>query len=116
MSERKYEWTNVTDTFGEEDRHYKDKYLEIDEVYNREVEVSLFSSLEGSYEIYVSYGIMYGIVYADHDKAHEIRENIKADLEKAYDTSKEPSDDYIDWFAGKYGLQLPADTLFDFGL
>lgn len=76
----------------------------------------MFSAKEGLYEIYVSYGRMYGIVYADSEKAYMIRENIKEDLEKAYDYSTEPSSDYISWFARKYDLQLPMDTLFDFDI
>ena len=47
------EWKNVTDTFSEEQRHYNGKYLEIDEVYNDEVEVSVFSADDEPYEIYL---------------------------------------------------------------
>ena len=32
-----YEWTDVTGSFSEEQRHYKNTYLEIVEVYNMEV-------------------------------------------------------------------------------
>lgn len=46
------EWKNVTDTFSEEQRYYNGKYLEIDEVYNDEVEVSVFSADDEPYEIY----------------------------------------------------------------
>ncbi|GAB1475486.1 hypothetical protein MASR2M70_03180 [Bacillota bacterium] len=55
-----YNWENVTDFFSEEDRHYKNTYMEINEVYDEVVEVSLFSSEDGIYEIYFSYGKMYG--------------------------------------------------------
>ena len=113
---KKYEWTDVTGSFSEGQRHYKNTYLEIDEVYNMEVEVSLFSAEEGLYEIYVSYGRMYGIVYVAPEKAYALRESIKEDLEKAYDNSREPSSDYINWFVKKYDLQLPMDTLFDFNM
>ena len=108
------EWKDVTSYFSESQRYYKDTYLEIDEVYNEELEVSLFSSEEGPYEIYFSYGKMYGIVYADADKAYEVREQMKKDLQEAYDQSTEPSSEYIDWFAGKYDVQLPLDIYFDF--
>ena len=37
--------------FSESQRYYKHTYLEIDEVYDEELEVSLFSSEEGPYEI-----------------------------------------------------------------
>ncbi len=110
------EWKDVTSCFSESQRYYKHTYLEIDEVYDEELEVSLFSSEEGPYEIYFSYGIMYGIVYADADKAYEVREQMKKDLQEAYDQSKEPSSEYIDWFAKKYDVQLPMDIYFDFNL
>ena len=38
------EWVNVTDSFSESQRHYKNTYLEICEVFDEVVEVSLFSS------------------------------------------------------------------------
>ena len=63
-----YKWVDVTNTFSEKARHYKNTYLEIDEVYDGVVEVSLFSSKEGLYEIYFSYGKMYGIIYVDAKK------------------------------------------------
>ena len=37
-----YNWENVTESFSEDERHYKDTYLEINEVYDGIVEVSLF--------------------------------------------------------------------------
>ena len=48
-------WKNVTDTFSEKQRYYKEKYLEIDEVYDDALEVSVFSAVDGPYEIYFSY-------------------------------------------------------------
>lgn len=36
-----YKWKDVTEYFSEDARHYKETYLEIDEVLNEEVEVSL---------------------------------------------------------------------------
>ena len=55
------EWKNVTKHFTEEERQYNGKYLEIDEVYDDVVEVSLFSAKNDIYEIYISFGIMCGI-------------------------------------------------------
>ncbi|MDO4306773.1 MAG: hypothetical protein Q4C77_08050 [Eubacteriales bacterium] len=107
------EWRNVTHTFTEEQRHYKETYLEICEVYNEEVEVSLFSASDAPYEIYVSYGSMYGIVYADKEEAYTKREEIKKELEREYQKYKEPTDEFINAFAEKYGLNLPNDVLFD---
>lgn len=42
-----YIWKDVTEFFSESQRYYKDCYLEIDEVYDECVEVSLFSSQKG---------------------------------------------------------------------
>lgn len=38
-------WRNVTNTFSEERRHYSNTYLEICEVYDEAVEVSVFSAV-----------------------------------------------------------------------
>ena len=85
------QWVNVTDTFSESQRHYKNTYL----------------------EIYFSFGIMYGIVYAEKENAYERREQMKADLEKEYCKNKEPSNEFIDSFAKKFDVCLPGDVLFD---
>lgn len=107
------QWVNVTDTFSESQRHYKNTYLEICEVLNEELEVSLFSSEDDPYEIYFSFGIMYGIVYAEKEKAYEKREQMKAELEEEYRKNKEPSADFINSFAKKYEVCIPSDTFFD---
>ncbi len=44
------QWVNVTDTFSESRRHYKNTYLEICEVIGDALEVSLFSSAGQPYE------------------------------------------------------------------
>lgn len=106
-------WKNVTQSFSEAERHYKDCYLEIDEVYDEAIEVSLFSSQKGPYEIYVSYGCMYGIIYAEAEKAELKREEVKRELEKEYQKHKEPTDEYINEFAQKYDLCMPNDVLFN---
>ncbi len=107
------EWRNVTDYFSEERRHYMDKYLEIDEVYDEVVEVSLFSIEDDLYEIYVGYGIMYGIIYVEKEKAYALREEIKQVLEKEYQKHKEPTGEFINKFGNKYNICLPADLFFD---
>lgn len=38
-------WVNVTDTFTEEQRHYRNTYLEICEVLDDKIEVSFFQEL-----------------------------------------------------------------------
>lgn len=107
-----YTWTDVTDTFSEEQRHYKDTYLEIDELYNMDVEISLFSRQDGPYEICIWYGLMYGIVYAEAEKAVEVRERIKKDIEKVYDGPEDPTEEFILLLEDKYDIQFPDDTLF----
>lgn len=106
-------WRNVTNTFSEERRHYLNTYLEICEVYDDAVEVSIFSSDSSPYEIYVSYGIMYGIVYCDKEAVYKKFEEIKQVLQKDYEENKEPTGDFIRTFADTYELCLSNDVLFD---
>ena len=87
--------------------------MEIDEVYDECVEVSLFSSQKGLYEIYVSYGRMYGIIYAEAEEAQAKREEVKAVLEKEYQKHKEPTAEFINEFVEKYKLCIPNDIFFD---
>lgn len=108
-----YEWKNVTEYFSEEERHYKDTYLEIDEVYDEKVEVSLFSSPDGLYELYVSYGIMHGIIYVEAEKADSKREEVKNELAQECQKHKEPTNEFIDAFSEKHKLKLPIDIFFD---
>lgn len=106
-------WKNVTECFTEEQRHYNGKYLEIDEVYDDVVEVSLFSSKDDLYEIYISYGIMCGIVYVEEEKAYNLREEIKKVLADEYAKNKKPTGEFIDKFDKKYNICLPNDLFFD---
>lgn len=108
-----YNWENVTELFSEEDRHYKNTYMEINEVYDGKIEVSLFSSKEGSYEIYFSYGILYGIIYVDKEKAASKREDVKNELEQEYQNHKEPTNEFINAFCAKHKVCMPSDILFD---
>lgn len=106
-------WENVTDTFSEEKRHYSNTYLEICEVYDEAVEISVFSAVNNPYKIYVSYGAMYGIIYCSREEAYKKFEEIKEVLEKDYEENKEPSNEFINTFAKTYGLCLPNDIFFD---
>ena len=102
-------WRNVTNTFLEERRYYSNTYLEICEVYDEAVEVSVFSAVDNPYEIYLSYGI----IYCDKEEAYEKFEEIKQVLQKDYEENQEPSSEFINMFADTYGLCLPNDVLFD---
>lgn len=106
-------WVNVTECFSEKQRHYKNTYLEVDWVYDDVVEVSLFSSFEDPYEIYVRYGIMYGIIYVDEEHAYQKYEEIKKELEMEYEKHPEPTSEFINLFANKHHLSMPFDVLFD---
>ena len=108
-----YTWKNVTDSFSEEDRHYKNTYMEINEVYDGKIEVSLFSSKDGLYEIYFSYGILYGIIYVDAEKADSKREDVKNELAQEYQNHKEPTSKFINSFCEKHKVCMPSDILFD---
>lgn len=108
-----YNWENVTDSFSEKDRHYKDTYMEINEVYDEIVEVSLFSSDDGLYEIYFSYDKFYGIIYADAENAYSKREDVKNELAQEYQKHKEPTGEFINSFCEKHKVCMPSDILFD---
>ena len=62
-------WRDVTDYFSASERHYKDVYLAICMVFDEILEVSLFSSLTDSYEIYFSYNRFFGIIYVNEQEA-----------------------------------------------
>jgi hypothetical protein len=109
-------WINVTENFSEEERHYKDTYLEISEVYDDKVEVSLFSSKDDMNEIYFSYGIMIGIIYVKEDEMEAKREEVKSELLEEYLKGEELSDEFIRAFTKKHNVQLPSDILFDMNL
>lgn len=108
-----YNWENVTKFFSEDDRHYKNTYMEINEVYDEKVEVSLFSSKDGLYEIYFSYGILYGIIYVDAEKANSKREEVKNELAQEYQNHKDPTNEFINEFCEKHKVCIPSDILFD---
>lgn len=107
-------WIDVTADFSKDERRYKDMYLEIDEVYDNTVEVSLFSRAEGDYEIFFTFDILHGVVYTDKIHAHAKREEMKRELEDEYKKHKEPTSDFINAFCEKHEVALPADIFFDF--
>lgn len=110
------EWKNVTEYFSEAQRHYNGKYLEIDEVYDEEVEVSVFSAIDEPYEIYFSYDIFYGIVYAEKENVYKIRDEMKRELQAEYEKNKNVTDEFIRNFARKYNVCMPGDIFFNFDL
>ena len=109
-------WVDVTSSFSEKERYYKNLYMEINEMYDDVVEVSLFSCMEGLYEIYFSYDIFYGIIYVEAETAHEKRNEVKKELEMEYNKNKQATRDFINSFAAKHDVQLPHDIFFNFNL
>lgn len=106
-------WEDVTNNFSEEERHYSNTYMEINEVYDGEVEVSLFSSKVGPFEIYFSYDIFYGIIYVEAEKAVAKREEIKKELVQEYQKHKKVTDEFIKLFYEKHEVCLPNDIFFN---
>lgn len=107
------DWKNMIDFFSEDERYYKNTYLEINEVYDEQIEVSLFSSRDEPYEIYFSYGIFYGIIYVDRKMAHSKREEVKNELAEEFQNNEEPTDEFINEFCEKFEVCMPNDVLFD---
>jgi len=109
-------WNNVTGEFSDKQRRYKNMYLEICEVYDKALELSLFSSAVDPYEIYFSYGNFYGIIYLDKESAVKKYETVKKELELEYRQNNDPTETFINEFAEKHGVSLPNDIFFDFPL
>lgn len=107
-------WKDKTYSFTEKQRHFKNKYLEICNVFDERVEVNLYSSDE-EYEIYVNYGKMFGISYVSEEEAYERFEMIKEDIEKEIEKNGfDPSRDFVNEFCEKYQITIPNDIFFDF--
>lgn len=101
------EWEDRTAQFSEDERHWNDRYLEVCEVAENDIECNLYSCFDDDWEIYVNYGEMYGISYAPEEKAAAQRAQMMKEIEAEYDKNgKEPSDDFIDSFAEKYKLDI----------
>lgn len=106
-------WENMVETFSERERHYNGKYMETCEVYDKKIEVNLFSKDGMPYEIYVSFGILYGIIYVDIDTVDEERDTIKCEFQEEYQKHGEPTDEFINAFCEKHKVCMPYDTIFD---
>ena len=109
-------WKNVTGTFSDKQRRYKNMFLETCEVFDEILEVSLFSSIDSLHEIYFSYGEFYGIIYVEKENAVEKYETVKNELGLEYRQHKDPTTTFINEFAEKNSVCLPGDIFFDFQL
>lgn len=107
------EWIDVTESFSERQRHYKNMYLEICEVCDEKIEVSLFLSEEDPCEIYFSYGRMYGIIYVERENAYLKKEAVKSEILAEYQKNEQPSSKFVNDFCEKHKVCLPSDIFFD---
>ena len=80
--------------------------MEINEVYDDLIEVSLFSSEEDLYEIYFSFEIMFGIIYVEAEEAYLKREEIKKELLGEYLKNEKPSDEIINEFCERHEVAI----------
>lgn len=100
------DWKNVTDSFTEPQRHWKGRYLELCEVTENEIELSLFSCPYADWDVYVSYGRMYGVSYTPSAAAAH-HNAMKAEIEAEYvKHGLKPSGEFINAFAEKYQLDI----------
>ncbi len=106
------EWVDVTSSFSDKRRRYRDTWLEICEVLDDTIECSLFSRPDGPYEIYVNFGLMYGVSCASPDKAAAQRERMKADIEAEHRKHGDPTPEFVNAFVPKYDLRI-ENALFD---
>lgn len=100
------DWVDVTQNFSETQRYYRDSYLEIDEVLDDTIEVSLFSKPTGLYEIYVRFEIMTGIICVSKEQAYILRDEIKEILKKEYGKERKLTDAFMKEFCKKYDMQF----------
>lgn len=108
-------WEDKTDQFTEDERHWNDRYLETCMVADDEIECNLYSCFDGDWEVYVNYGIMYGVSYVPEEKAEAQWKQMMKEIEEEYDKNgKEPSDEFINYFGEKYGLDI-MNAYFDSG-
>lgn len=73
----------------------------------------MFSAIDDPYEIYFSYDIFYGIVYAEEEDVYEIRDKMKQELQAEYEKNKKVTNEFINKFAEKYDVCMPADIVFN---
>ena len=108
---KRMQWKQVQDTFSESQRNYNGKYLLIDYVLDNKYEISYFTGEQD--EIFYNFnGIRFGVIYVDRDKAPNIIELIKWDIEKEISKNGKLSNQFIEKFKRKYNVQKPKDTLF----
>ena len=81
--------------------------MEICEVMDDLIEVSVFSYEDEPWKIYFSFDIMYGIVYGDgEEETYAKRDEMKKELEAEYRRHNKPSKKFINSFGEKYNVDI----------
>lgn len=101
-------WKDVTKTFDEERRYYRNTYLQKCEILPDGIEVSKFIALSENDkdEIYVNFGILNGVTYVPKIETDARYRQIKREIKAEYIKNKKPSKDFINTFGEKYELDI----------
>ena len=106
--EQNIKWKDVTKTFEEERRYYRNTYLEKCEILSDDIEVSKFIALSDNEkdEIYVNFDILNGVTYVRKNETDTRYRQIKREIKAEYLKNKKPSEDFVNSFAKKYDLDI----------
>ena len=106
--EQNLKWKDVTNTFDEERRYYRNTYLQKCEILPDGIEVSKFVALDekDKDEIYVNFGILNGVTYVPKFETDARYRQIKREIKAEYIINKKPSKDFINTFGEKYELDI----------
>ena len=106
--EQNLKWKDVTKTFDEERRYYRNTYLQKCEILPDGIEVSKFIALSENDkdEIYVNFGILNGVAYVPKYETDARYRQIKREIKAEYIKNKKPSENFINSFAIKYKLDI----------
>ncbi len=106
--EQNIKWKDVTKTFEEERRYYRNTYLEKCEILSDDIEVSKFIALSDNEkdEIYVNFDILNGVTYVCKNETDTRYRQIKREIKAEYLKNKKPSEDFVNSFAKKYDLDI----------
>ena len=106
--DKNLKWKDVTKTFEEERRYYRNTYLKKCEILPDGIEVSKFIALSDNDkdEIYVNFGILNGVTYVPKYEIDARYRQIKREIKAEYIKNKKPSEDFVNSFAQKYKLDI----------
>lgn len=72
----------------------------------------MISRIEGDWEIYVFFVVIYGISYIKAEYVEQIRGLMKKETKEEFEKNKKSSDEFIKTFARHYELQQIENSLF----